>query len=126
MMILARQPSVLVAEADAVVAVDLSDALQRGGYRVIGPVDTAAEAARRLARETPTLAVIDLELKDGLCTDLVRDLRRCGARFLVHSRCLWNERLDGEVDGAPWLVKPAMADDVVAVLDELSPSAGPA
>ena len=37
---------VLLTETDPIIAVDLSDALERAGYRVLGPVDTAAEALR--------------------------------------------------------------------------------
>jgi CRP-like cAMP-binding protein/CheY-like chemotaxis protein len=118
-----QQPVVLLADADAVLSVDLSDALEKAGYRVLGPVVTMAEALRLLEQETPSLAVIDVLLKDGRCSQLVRELRQRGVPFLVHSACRQDQRLASDLVGAPWLNKPAMPWDVVALLDELSLSA---
>ena len=119
MMNLDHQPSVLLIEDDALIGFDLSDALQSAGYRVLGPLATAAEALSLLGQETPTLAVVDIMLKDGPCTELVRELRQRGVPFLVHSGCRLDEPLAGEFLGVPWLSKPAMLEDVVALLDEL-------
>lgn len=119
MMNLDHQPSVLLIEDDALIGFDLSDALQHAGYRVLGPLVTAAEAVSLLEQETPTLAVVDIMLKDGPCTELVRKLRQRGVPFLVHSGARQDEPLAGEFQGVPWLSKPAMLEDVVALLDEL-------
>ena len=118
-MTLDQQPSVLLADHDALIAVDLSDALEKAGYSVLGPAGTAAEALQRLAADTPTLAVIDMVLNDGRCTHLARELRQRGIPFLVHSSCRRDHRLTGDVEGAPWLNKPALPYDVVTLLDEL-------
>ena len=117
-----RQPAVLLAEGDAVIGVDLSDALERAGYRVLGPVETAAEALRLLVREKPTCAIIDVVLRDGSCTELTRTLRRLAVPFLVHSDPWRDERLASDFEGAPWLSKPALSADVVASVDELTAS----
>src|SRR3954467_6145846 len=101
-----QQPVVLLADADAVLSVDLSDALEKAGYRVLGPVVTMAEALRLLEQETPSLAVIDVLLKDGRCSQLVRELRQRGVPFLVHSACRQDQRLASDLVGAPWLNKP--------------------
>ena len=115
------QPSVvLLAEGDAIVGVDLSDALTQAGYRVLGPAEITAEALNLLEQERPTLAVIDVQLKDGRCTQLIRQLRERGVPFLVHSGVRQDQRLNGDVRGAPWLSKPALPWDVVALCDELS------
>ena len=117
------QPMVLLTEADPLVGLDLSDALARAGYRVIGPVATAAQALRRLEEEQPTLAVIDVLLKDGRCSALARGLRARGVPFLVHSVCRRDQRLTVDFQGVPWLSKPALPTDVIASLDELVPAA---
>jgi len=111
---------VLLAESDAVIGMDLSDALEQAAYRVLGPADNTAEALRLLEQETPTLAVLDVQLKDGRCTQLIRELRARGVHFVVHSGARQDQRLNGDVRGAPWLTKPAVSWDVIAVLDELS------
>jgi CRP-like cAMP-binding protein/ActR/RegA family two-component response regulator len=118
-----RQPVVLLAESDAVIGMDLSDALERAGYRVLGPVNTAAEALRLLVQEKPTIAVIDVILKDGRCTELAHTLRRLDVPFLVHSGSQQDERLASEFQGAAWLSKPALSTDVVISVNELAASA---
>lgn len=105
---IAEQPAVLLTEANAIVGMDLTDALERAGYRVLGPLASAAEALSLLKRETPTLAIVDVMLRDGRCPGLVRELRQRGVPFLVH------------LEGVPWLVRPALPGDVTAVCNELS------
>src|SRR3954469_2056381 len=118
-----QQPVVLLSESDALIGMDLSDALEKAGYRVLGPVGTMAEALQHLERDRPTLAVIDVLLRDGRCTALARELRQRGVPFLVHSGCRQDQRLASDFQGAPWLSKPALPWDVVALCDELSLSA---
>ncbi len=115
-----QRPSVLLTEDDALIGFDLCDALERAGYRVLGPVTTAAEALSLLDRETPVLAVVDIMLKDGPCAGLARDLKQRGVPFLVHSGCRKDEPLAGEFQGVSWLSKPAMPEDVTALADELT------
>ncbi|WP_264045652.1 helix-turn-helix domain-containing protein [Methylobacterium flocculans] len=115
------QPNVvLLAEGDPIVGVDLSDALVQASYRVLGPADTTAEALRLLEQVTPNLAVLVVQLKDGRCTQLIRELRARNVPILVHSGSRQDQRLNGDVRGAPWLTKPAVSWDVIAALDELS------
>ncbi|GEP07052.1 helix-turn-helix domain-containing protein [Methylobacterium oxalidis] len=117
---ISQQPVILLTEADPLVGMDLSDALERAGYRVLGPVGTMAEALRHLEQGTPTLAIIDVLLKDGRCTALARGLRQRGVPFLVHSGCRQDQRLAGEFQDVPWLGKPALPEDVVALCGQLS------
>lgn len=66
----AQHPSVLLAEADALVAEDLRDALSQAGYRVLGPFATTAGALAAIEGENPALAVVDVKLRDGFCIAL--------------------------------------------------------
>jgi len=111
---------VLLAASDVITSMDLSEALDEASYRVLGPVDTTAEALRLLEQEPPALAVIDVQLKDGRCTQLIRELRARGVPFVIHSGARQDQRLNGDVRGAPWFTKPAFSWDVIAALDELS------
>ena len=67
---IAQQPVVLIAEADSLVGLDLSDVLKTAGYGVLGPFATSGEALAALGQNSPTLAVIDNALRDGFCTSL--------------------------------------------------------
>jgi CRP-like cAMP-binding protein/CheY-like chemotaxis protein len=125
MTLIDQQPVVLLTETDAMIGADLSDALEKAGYRVLGPVGTMTEALHLLEQDRPTLAVIDVLLKDDRCTALARELRQRGVPFLVHSDCRQDQRLAADFQGAPWLSKPATPEDVVSTLDELSFSTPP-
>ncbi|WP_171070407.1 response regulator [Methylobacterium terricola] len=113
------QPRVLLIEDNALIGLDLGDAFAHAGYRVAGPVATLAEAAAQVERRTPDLAVVDVRLKDGLCTELARELHRRGVPFLVHSACRQDSSLCSELLEAPWLAKPAWSPDVVAAVQDL-------
>ena len=115
-----RQPTVLLAEADPFVSMDLSDALEEAGYRVLGPFETTPEAVAAIEQERPTLAVVDVKLRDGFCIALGRALRQHGIPFLIHSVLGPDEPRALGFQNVPWLEKPASPADVVVLLDELS------
>lgn len=116
------QPVALIADANSIVGLDLNDALQTVGYRVLGPFGAEEDALAALSEDRPTLAVIDIALRDGPCTALVDELRRRQVPFLVHSALRQSQSLPDSVQGAPWLIKPASAREVVALCRELSTS----
>ena len=111
---------VLVAEDDAFIGLDLCDALEAAGYRVVGPIATAEAILAEVEREKPGFAVLDVMLKDGPAGRLAQELRRHGIPFLIHSGRSRREPLAAEFRGAPWLDKPAWPRDVVSALGELS------
>ena len=115
-----QQPVALLADADFVVGLDLSDALESAGYRVLGPFATTDEALGALGADRPTVAVIDVALRDGPCAALAGVLRLRGVPFLVHSAQRHDRSYPVSLQETPWLVKPAAAWDVVALCDELS------
>ena len=114
------QPLVLLAEADTLVAEDLSDALSEAGYRVLGPFATTAEALAAIAWESPAFAVVDVKLRDGFCTALGHELRQRGVPILVHSGLQQDDPRTLGFQGLPWLSKPALPNDVVALLGEMA------
>lgn len=118
--LIARQPLVLLAEADALVGIDLSDALEQAGYRVLGPFATSREALSAMEQESPTLAIVDVVLRDGVCTTLGGELRQRGVPFLVHSSLQQQDGCALSFQGVPWLSKPALPEDVVLLLSELA------
>jgi DNA-binding response OmpR family regulator len=76
-------PRVLVAEDEAIVSMLIEDELARAGFEIIGPFPTCAAVSRWLASDTPDIAVLDHELRDGPCTDAANELGRRGVPFVV-------------------------------------------
>ncbi|MEH3144295.1 MAG: response regulator [Methylobacterium frigidaeris] len=114
------QPVVLLAEDNALVGLDLRDALEEMGYRVAGPFSRCSDALLWLSQETPDLALLDVMLDDGPSAAIAVALRRQGVPFLVHSGRHPDEALARAFAGAPWLDKPAPSRAVTARLTELA------
>lgn len=74
---------ILIAEGDEFYADSLRRVMERGGHRVIGVADHAAQALSLAAAQHPDLALIDVNLRDGCSgVDLGRRLAREHVRVL--------------------------------------------
>ena len=62
-----RRPLILVAEDEAIIAIELADSLTRAGFDVAGPFATCAEAEEWVKIGKPDAAILDNLLKDGPC-----------------------------------------------------------
>ena len=78
------RPVVLVLEDEALISLDLEVALVEGGYMVVLS-SSCAEAARFLADNRPSAAVLDIRLRDGECVAVAKALVAQGVPFVVHS-----------------------------------------
>jgi len=76
---------ILVAEDEAIIAIDLADTLTRGGFDVAGPFATCAQAEDWLKTGAPDAAILDNLLQDGPCDALASDLSRRGVPVTMFS-----------------------------------------
>lgn len=112
--------SVLLVDDEPLIGLDLCDLLIEAGYNVIGPAATMPIAVSLLDRYMPQMAVIDVKLRDGLCLDLARQLRRRKVPFIVHTGYP-RDCLDAiELREAPRLEKPVTPLELLSALRELS------
>lgn len=118
------RPRVLVVDDQPRDGLALDDAIEQAGFGLAGPFSHCDRAAQWLAQNTPDLAILDVRLMDGFCTDVARELRRRGVIFLVYSG--WSQGTDTgpEFQDAPWFDKPSAYADVVTALTKMAP-AGP-
>lgn len=111
--------TILVAEDEPVVALELEGTLRGAGYGVLGPVATAAEGFELLAARTPDVALVNARLADGSAAALVAALLAAGA--LVGLATGYG---DGELElvmrELPILRKPHSPRHVVAFLRQLT------
>ena len=113
-----RQPVVLVAEDEAIIAFEVADLLKGAGYTVAGPVSTCAEALACLGADTPDLAILDILLSDGPCTEVARELRQRGVPLIVYSGYSQQEA-GPEFQEAIWLEKLASDEDLLQIMHQL-------
>lgn len=77
--------SVLVAEDQTFIALDLALAVEDAGGRVTGPAASCEEALGLFAAEAVDAAILDINLADGECLALMEALVGRGVPFIVHT-----------------------------------------
>ncbi len=102
----AERPLVLLAEDEAIIAIDLEYSLRAAGFAVGGPFATNAEAKAWLQTRRPDVAILDHALKDGLCDGLVRDLARRGVPAIIFTGHDAEREPLSAVSAATWVTKP--------------------
>jgi CheY-like chemotaxis protein len=104
---------VLVAEDQALIAMMIAHELEEAGYEVVGPFTTCADASDWISHDTPELAILDVQLKDGPCTELATELQKRGVRFAVFSG---GKQVHGPSAFAsvPWFEKPSELSKILA------------
>ena len=100
------RPLVLIAEDEAIIAIELEDSLRGAGFDVAGPFVTCGQAEAWLKSNEPDAAILDHGLKDGPCDALVRDLSRRGVAIIVFTGHDAPPHPAGEVSTATWVTKP--------------------
>jgi DNA-binding NtrC family response regulator len=120
----ASRPVILLAEDEAIIALELSDSLERDGFEVAGPFTTCTAAEAWLKANEPSGAILDNALKDGPCEALAGDLRARGIPFLVYSGHSRTPDLPVVFEDVPWIEKPIPAEALLRALrHSLAPGA---
>lgn len=111
-------PRVLVAEDNALIALDLEEILKGNGCRVIGPSLTVREAISIVDRESIDVALIDFILEDGVASPLAEFLNQKQIPFAICTGRREDE-LSAHFPSTPILGKPYNPDDVTLVVNSL-------
>src|SRR5687767_6977319 len=116
---------VLVAEDNALIALEIEVDLQEQGCIVLGPTATIADTLASLSHDRPDAALLDMHLLDGLATPIAATLAAAGVPFAL----LTGDRLDVPEDAAladvPRIEKPLRDGDFEQMVGQLltSPAA---
>jgi len=111
---------VLVVEDDFIVAYDMQTMLEEQGARVLGPASSLAEAQELIAREQPTVAVLDVNLNGEYVFPLLDQLRSKEVPFVFATAYADEDRLFPEAArSAPRLSKPVLPHVLIAQLMRL-------
>jgi DNA-binding response OmpR family regulator len=109
----------LVVEDEFLIALDLGLLLERHGWHVLGPAATVEEALCLLDRETPDVAVLDVNLRGGMVTPVAARLRGLGVPFVLASACNGADLGDGVLVEASNLGKPVDEHRLLAALADI-------
>jgi DNA-binding response OmpR family regulator len=110
---------VLVVEDDAIIALDLKQALEELGCVVLGPAATVGEALLLLDRVRPRAVLLDLGLGGELATPVADALTAAAVPFLLVTGYGDRDLNEPAVRGAPRLAKPFGVEALEAALLDL-------
>lgn len=110
--------TILIAEDQPLVALDLSQVVESFGGKVVGPVASVAEAMKCVAEQHVAAAILDANLIDRDVTPLAIHLIEQGTPFVVYSGTGLPDELAKAHPTLPIVMKPAPAERVLNVLIE--------
>jgi DNA-binding response OmpR family regulator len=101
-----HRPVFLLAEDEAIIAIELADSLTVAGFDVAGPFGTCAAAEEWLKTADPDAAILDNRLKDGPCDALASDLSKRGVPIIIFSGHAERVAPPSAPWKASWVTKP--------------------
>lgn len=109
--------TILVLEDEPIIALDIEDTLERGGFADIVMLRSCRDALEYLKVARPDAVLLDVHLSDGVCHAVAEVLDRMGIPFVVYSG------LEPEIAEyadifrqSQWLWKPALPEDLLAAV----------
>ncbi|QFT78465.1 response regulator [Erythrobacter sp. THAF29] len=97
---------ILVAEDEMIVAFDLCDTVEEAGFEVQGPHAGISDAMLDFQKEKPDLAILDIELDDGIVFPLAQKLAAEDVPIIFHSGRHSREEVKARFPDAVTLAKP--------------------
>ena len=119
-MSIANSPWCLVLEDQALIGMALEASLEEAGFRVAGPFMSNRETLDWLEDNAPDLALVDILLRDGPCTPVLRVLQDRKIPFAIYSG-LKPSTLPSELAAVRWLEKPISRRDLTDALLDITP-----
>ena len=116
---LLKHVSVLVAEDQTFIALDLALAVEDAGGKVVGPAASCEAAMTLLSNGIVGAAILDVNLVDGDCSALVEVLVDLCVPFIIHTAVDLPPALATRFSGLVVQIKPCPPAILVARLESL-------
>ena len=108
---------VLILEDQALIVMDLEDTLRAHGFEVAAILSSCALALKWLKTGIADVAVLDIELTDGICIEVAKTLTERKIPFVVHSGSLPSSpHIDPVFQQGGWVGKPYLESDLIAAI----------
>lgn len=107
--------SILIVEDEPLIALDIAEAFAPTGA-VLTTTTTLQHALILVRHDGLSAAILDHALSDGDSSELCEILTQRGIPFIIYSGFV---TVDGACRDAPHLAKPAPAETIVAMLENL-------
>ncbi|MEM9501222.1 MAG: response regulator [Pseudomonadota bacterium] len=110
---------ILVAEDELIVAFDLCETVAEAGFEVEGPHSGVSSAMLAFEKERPDLAILDIQLNDGVVYPLAQKLAEEGVPLIFHSGRHIREEVEAHFPKAMTLHKPCPPADVLDAVNKV-------
>jgi DNA-binding NtrC family response regulator len=117
-----ENPCCLIVEDQVLIALSIEAYLEEVGYEAAGPFTNGHEALEWLKSHAPQAAILDYNLKDGVCTELAHELLRRHIPFLVYSGHQRRSDTPSEFSDVPWIEKPCAREEIISALQLILPA----
>lgn len=104
---------VLVAEDELIVGLDLCDTVAEAGYLVEGPFDDLSSAMLAFQKNRPDVAILDVQLGDGIVYPLAEQMMAENVPVIFHSGQLTPEEVALRYPDAQALSKPCPPTEII-------------
>ncbi|UVI40653.1 response regulator [Qipengyuania spongiae] len=108
-----KQPIILVAEDESLIALDLCDTVETAGYAVDGPFEDISSAMLSFQKHKPDLAILDVQLSDGNVFPLAEQLMAEDVPVIFHSGQYGIEDVGDRFPTACALSKPCPPANII-------------
>lgn len=109
---------VLVAEDELIVGYDLCATVAEAGYEVEGPYDDLSSAMLAYQKNKPDVAILDVQLGDGIVYPLAEQMMAENVPVIFHSGQLTPREVAERFPAAQALSKPCPPAEVIATVQQ--------
>ena len=106
--------SVLLLEEEAIIALDVEFSLSQAGYTIAAVFSTGGKALEWLSDHSPSVVILDVQLKDGPSHRVARTLSERAIPFIVHSS-ICRPGADAFAAGT-WVLKPCCPTELAKAI----------
>jgi DNA-binding response OmpR family regulator len=109
--------SILILEDEPLIALDHDQHAEQAGFTQVMIFSTCASAHEWLQTHTPSVALLDVRLRDGPCSEVATLLRNKDVPFVVCSGSS-KEDVDPAFRQGIWMSKPCTPADLITALKQ--------
>ncbi|AUW43869.1 response regulator [Rhizobium leguminosarum] len=111
-------PTILILEDEPFIALDIETVLEECGQRSFVTLSTGSDALSWLKENSPSAAIVDPRLSDGVCTAVARHLVDSDIPFIVYSGETESvSELEPAFAEGHLLMKPASPEQLVEAVE---------
>ncbi len=112
------QPVILVAEDEPIIGFDLCETVGEAGFQIEGPHGDISSAMLAFQKQKPDLAILDVQLGDGMVFPLAEKLIAEDVPVIFHSGLLTPEEMEERFPETLTLAKPCPPNRIIESVQE--------